>query len=121
MFVSGGLGKSIQIPWCEWGNLASTYWDQGRRKDAEELQLQVSDTHLRVSRVEHPDTLLAMENLVATCLYQGQWKEAEDLQLQGRDARLGVSGSKHPYTLLAMDAPESRAPEGGRGPSNGRR
>ena len=38
-------------------NLASTYWNQGRWKEAEELEVQVMETSSRVLGLEHPDTL----------------------------------------------------------------
>jgi hypothetical protein len=47
-------------------NLASTYRNQGRRKEAEELEVQVIETSLRVLREEHPDRLSSMANLAHT-------------------------------------------------------
>jgi hypothetical protein len=44
-------------------NLASTYRNQGRWKEAEELFVQVMETSLRVLGQEHPDTLTSMNNL----------------------------------------------------------
>jgi len=38
-------------------NLASTYRNQGRWKEAEELDVQVMETRKRVLGQEHPDTL----------------------------------------------------------------
>ncbi|KAK0459053.1 hypothetical protein IW261DRAFT_1540773 [Armillaria novae-zelandiae] len=79
-------------------NLASTYQNQGRWKEAEELQLQVlelrkkkeaEELELQVLELrntvlgeEHPDTLKAMANLAFMYQNQGRWKEAEELQLQ---------------------------------------
>ena len=45
------------------GNLASTYWKQGRWKEAEQLQVQVSEMTKRVLGEEHPFTLTSMNNL----------------------------------------------------------
>ena len=47
-------------------NLASTYRNQGRWKEAEELEVQVKDTRKRVLGAEHPDTLTSMNNLAHT-------------------------------------------------------
>jgi hypothetical protein len=58
------------------GNLASTYRNQERWKEAEELEVQVMQTSLRVLGEEHPDTLTSMGNLALTYTNQGQWKEA---------------------------------------------
>ncbi|KAL2859126.1 tetratricopeptide repeat protein, partial [Aspergillus lucknowensis] len=38
-------------------NLASTYWNQGQWKEAEELEVQVMETRKHVLGPEHPDTL----------------------------------------------------------------
>jgi Tetratricopeptide repeat len=43
-------------------NLASTYRDQGRWKEAEELFMQVMETSKRVLGQKHPDTLTSMAN-----------------------------------------------------------
>jgi hypothetical protein len=47
-------------------NLASTYRNQGRWKEAEELEVQVMETSLRVLGAEHPDTLTSIANLAST-------------------------------------------------------
>lgn len=39
------------------GNLASTYWYQGRLKEAEELNLEALEASERVLGDEHPDTM----------------------------------------------------------------
>jgi hypothetical protein len=44
-------------------NLASTYRNQGRWKEAEELEVQVMETSSRVLGEEHPSTLTSMDNL----------------------------------------------------------
>ena len=43
------------------GNLAVTYRDQGRLKEAEELELQVRDARLISLGAEHPATLRTIE------------------------------------------------------------
>jgi len=58
-------------------NLASTFRNQGRWKEAEELDVQVMGTFKR--EVEHPFTLSSMANLASTYRNQGRWKEAEEL------------------------------------------
>jgi len=60
-------------------NLALTYTDQGRWKEAEELGVQVLETKKRVIGPEHPSTLTSMANLASTYRNQGRWKEAEEL------------------------------------------
>ena len=44
-------------------NLASTYRNQGRWKEAEDLELQVIDGRLKVLGAEHPDTLSTMDSI----------------------------------------------------------
>jgi len=58
-------------------NLASTYRNQGRWTEAEELEVQVMETRRRVLSPEHPDTLTSMNNLASTYRNQGRWAEAE--------------------------------------------
>jgi hypothetical protein len=58
------------------GNLALTYWDQGRWKEAEELGVQVMETSKRVLGAEHPNTLSSMNNLAYTWKSQGRDHEA---------------------------------------------
>ncbi len=48
------------------GNLASTYRNQSRWKEAELLDAQVMETRKRVLGEEHPNTLTSMANLALT-------------------------------------------------------
>jgi hypothetical protein len=48
------------------GNLASTYTNQGWWKEAEELEVQVMETSLRVLREDHTGTLIDTGNLAIT-------------------------------------------------------
>ena len=45
------------------GNLALTYRNQGRWKEAEQLEVQVLEMTKRVLGEEHPSTLTSMANL----------------------------------------------------------
>ena len=67
-------------------NHASTYRNQGRWKEAEELDVQVMQTRKRRLGEEHPDTLTSMANLASSSSSsyrnQGHWKEAEELEVQ---------------------------------------
>jgi Tetratricopeptide repeat len=63
------------------GNLPATYLNQGRWNEAEELQVSVMETTMRVHAEEHPNTLQSMGNLACTYQTQGQWKEAEELEV----------------------------------------
>jgi hypothetical protein len=48
------------------GNLASTYSNQGKLKEAEKLEVMVMEDRKRVLRKEHPATLTCMGNLAST-------------------------------------------------------
>ena len=72
-------------------NLASTYWNQGRWKEAEELEVQVMETRIRLLGAEHPSTLTSMSNLAFTYRSQGRSKEAEELELQVMEIKKKVS------------------------------
>ena len=63
-------------------NLVSTYWNQGRWKEAGELEVQVMETRKKLLGAEHPKTLTSVANLASTYRHQGRWKEAEELFLQ---------------------------------------
>ncbi|KAF8248525.1 TPR-like protein [Wilcoxina mikolae CBS 423.85] len=84
------------------GRLASTYWSQGRWKEAEELEVQVRETRMRVLGPDHPDTLNSMSCLASTYWSQGRWKEAEELEVQTMEMRKRVIGQEHPGTLVSI-------------------
>jgi tetratricopeptide (TPR) repeat protein len=82
--------------------LASTYRNQGRWKEAEELDVQVVETRKRVLGTEHPDTLTSIANLASTYRNQGRWKEAEELFVQVVETRKRVLGTEHPHALISI-------------------
>ncbi|KAF8532211.1 hypothetical protein BDD12DRAFT_902441 [Trichophaea hybrida] len=84
------------------GNLASTFWNQGRWKEAEQLEVQVMETSSRVLGQDHPDTLTSIGNLASTYRNQGRWKEAEQLDVQVMETRKRVLGQDHPDTLTSI-------------------
>jgi hypothetical protein len=53
-------------------NLASTYWNQGRWEDAEQLDIRVMEISKTKLGVDHPDTLSSMANLASTYRNQGR-------------------------------------------------
>ncbi|KAK4119091.1 hypothetical protein N657DRAFT_650498 [Parathielavia appendiculata] len=73
-------------------NLASTYQNQGRWKEAESLEVQVMETSKRVLGEEHPDTLTSMANLAHTWKSQARLGDALSLgRLRYGHARSGSS------------------------------
>ncbi|KAI9776901.1 MAG: hypothetical protein M1816_005004 [Peltula sp. TS41687] len=47
-------------------NLASTYFNQGRRQEAKELEAEVLEARKSLLGQEHPDTLTSMASLPST-------------------------------------------------------
>jgi hypothetical protein len=62
-------------------NLASTYRNQGRWKEAEDLQKQELEICSRVLGKEHPDTLISMENLAWILKCQDRYGECMELMV----------------------------------------
>ena len=60
------LGEEHPNTLTSMGNLASTYADQGRWKEAEELGVQGLEARKRVLGEEHSDTLTSIANLAST-------------------------------------------------------
>ncbi|KAH7061799.1 kinesin light chain [Paraphoma chrysanthemicola] len=81
---------------------AMALYNDGRWKEAEELEVQVMETSSRVLGDEHPDTLISMNNLASTYSDQGRWKEAEELEVQVMETRKRVLGDEHPDTLTSI-------------------
>ena len=85
-------------------NLASTYRNQGRWKEAEELEVQVMETSLRVLGAEHPSTLTRMNNLAFTWERQGRDTEALKLMEECVQLQTRVLGIDHPNTISSFAA-----------------
>jgi hypothetical protein len=85
------------------GNLAGTYRNQGRWKEAEELQVQVMQTRKRVLGNEHPHTLISMGNLAYTLQSQARYTEAFALMRRCSQLRQQVLGEQHPDTQSSLD------------------
>jgi hypothetical protein len=85
-------------------NLASTYSNQGRWKEAEELKVQVMEMKKKMLGAEHPSTLTSMANLAFTWKRQGRHVEALNLMKECVRLRTRVLGIDHPYTLSSSTA-----------------
>ncbi|KAK0263174.1 hypothetical protein LTR91_022651 [Friedmanniomyces endolithicus] len=85
------------------GNLALTYWKQGRWDEAEKLQVEVMETMKAVLPKGHPDTLASMGNLAMTYSNQGRWDEAEKLQVEAMKTSKAGRPKGHPDTLRSMN------------------
>src|SRR5437667_6845837 len=76
------------------GNLAATYWQQGRTKDACELQEEVFQKSKEILGVNHPSTLSTMNNLALTYRQQGQTKDACELQEESKENKGKIRKNK---------------------------
>jgi hypothetical protein len=83
-------------------NLASTFWNQGRWKEAEELQKQELDMCSRVLGQEHPDTLISMENLAWILKCQDRYDECMDIMVTCVRLQEKILGVDHPYTISSL-------------------
>jgi hypothetical protein len=84
-------------------NLASTFSNQRRWKEAEVLFGLVMEMENSVLGQEHPSTLTSMGNLACTYSKQGRWKDAEEVNVQVVETRKRVLGKEHPDTLMSMN------------------
>ena len=85
------------------GDLALTYGNLGRWKEAEQLEVQVLETTKRVLGEEHPDTLRIMNNLAYTLKSQGQDEKAISLMKNAVDLLIKQLGPTHPNTISAIN------------------
>lgn len=97
-----GGSTSPDDPKMSMADLASRYRNQGRWKEAEELEMQVIEAHKGELGADHPDTLSSMANLAFTFWKRGRGHEAETLEVQILEARMNKLGADHPDTLSSM-------------------
>ncbi|CAI7580765.1 unnamed protein product, partial [Penicillium glandicola] len=82
----------------------STFRNQGRWEEAEQLDVQVMETRKTKLGVYHPDTLTSMANLAHTLRSSKQYTAAMQLMaecVQLRDQKLGPN---HPQTISSKSA-----------------
>jgi hypothetical protein len=79
-------------------NLASTYQNQGRWNEAEQLELEVMESRKKKLGPEHPDTLTSMANLAFTWKSQGRSNDALALMTKCVESCKVVLGLDHPDT-----------------------
>lgn len=84
------------------GNLALTYWNQGRWEDAEELGVQVMETFKQVLGSEHPDTLTSMSNLACTLRSLDRFEAGLQMMTECARLRSQQLGPDHPDTLSSV-------------------
>ena len=85
------------------GNLANSYDNQGKYRDAEVLFKQCLGKQKIVLGESHPYTLGTMNNLATAYDNQGKHRDAEVLYKQCLDKQKVVLGENHPHTLTTMN------------------
>ncbi|KAJ0358883.1 hypothetical protein COL26b_014447 [Colletotrichum chrysophilum] len=98
------LGEEHPSTLTSMANLASTYRNQGRWKEAEELEVRVMETRKRVLGEEHPNTLTSMHNLVFTWKDLERWKDATQLLQECVRLTENVLGVDHTDTISSSSA-----------------
>jgi hypothetical protein len=84
-------------------NLASTYYQLGKLKEALELQVVVLEKRRKILGENHPETLFAMGHLASTYHQLGKLKEAEELEVVVLEKRTNLLGPDHPDTLRTTE------------------
>jgi hypothetical protein len=84
------LGDDHRDTLVSMSNLARTYVNQGRWKDAERMLVDSMDVMTRALGDEHPDTLTLIANLAFLYRSHGQWDEAEPLAIKAAEGRRRV-------------------------------
>ena len=96
------FGRSHRLCLGPKTNLAKIKGDQGRWKEAAELQMQVMMASSRALGQENPYTLISMANVAFAYRDQRRWKEAEELSMEVMKRSKKVLGQEHPNTLIGM-------------------
>ncbi|KAL0929533.1 kinesin light chain [Colletotrichum truncatum] len=98
------LGNEHPSTLTSMANLAATYRNQGRWKEAEELEVQVMETFKRVLGEEHPDTLTSMANLAYIWKEERRQGDAVHLMEDCARRRQQSLGVEHPDTISSISA-----------------
>ena len=67
------------------------------------MHRQTLELREKVLGVEHPDTLMSMNNLAMVLQAQGKYEAAEEMHRQTLELREKVLGPEHPDTLTSMN------------------
>ncbi|KAM0231792.1 hypothetical protein ACHAPO_008374 [Fusarium lateritium] len=83
-------------------HLASTYSNQGRWEEAEQLEVEVMEAFRTNFGFDHPKTLVSMANFATHIGYQGRLDEAKMLVMKVMEIRKAKLGLNHPDTLISI-------------------
>jgi len=85
-------------------NLAATYVDLGRTKEAAALHEKVLDASMRTLGEEHPDTLSSIYNLSVTYWRSDLYNEAIEVYERESDVCRMVHGAQHTETVMSIQS-----------------
>ena len=83
--------------------LAAVLTDQGKYKEAEEMNRRALKGCEKVLGIEHPNTLYNVDYLAAIFRHQGKYKAAEKMHRRTLKGREKVLGIEHPSTLTSVN------------------
>ncbi|XEU94717.1 hypothetical protein FSHL1_000001 [Fusarium sambucinum] len=83
-------------------HLASTYSNQGRWEEAEQLEVEVMEAFRTNFGFDHPKTLVSMANFATHMGYQGRLDEAKMLVMKVMEIRKAKLGLNHPDALISI-------------------
>jgi hypothetical protein len=98
------IGEEHPDTLASMGNLALTYKEQGRQREAKELELQVMTTKKILLGNEHPETLISMHNLAYTLWSLSSHEEAVALIESCFQSCQQVFGEQHHVTQSSLRA-----------------
>lgn len=96
------LGSSHPATLASMSSLANVYAEQGRREEAEKLEVEVMNASIARYGIDHPNTLTCMANLAATYNNQERWEQAEEMFVQVVERCTANLGPDHVDTLASM-------------------
>lgn len=94
-------GGIEQMCWM-WATVGTIFYQEGRWKEAEELQVKVVETMVRLPGGKHSGMLTAIADLGTTYRERGRLEDAEELERQVMEARSEMLGPTHLDTLTVM-------------------
>ncbi|CAG8393850.1 unnamed protein product [Penicillium salamii] len=96
------LGEEHPSTLVSLANLTSTYRNQGRWEEAEQIDMHMIMTSKAKLSEDNPITLTSISNLASTYRNQRRWKEAEQLEVQVMKTSKTKLDEDHPSTLTNM-------------------
>jgi tetratricopeptide (TPR) repeat protein len=97
------LGSEHPDTLTSMSNLAASYRELGRSKEAAQLDEQTLGIRKRVLGLEHPGTLISMNNLAASYRHLGMIKEAAHLYEETMELDNRIFGPEHPHIFYRQE------------------